>query len=271
MERKVKPVIRASIFVIMLFQFAALFSRQFLNRGLVGSGFDTTTAKHLSYLVVPVILLVLMWPILVQNKVSLRRLFRRPKSWPEMILAAIALGFVLRVARWSCLFALTSFGFLDTAEPGRGTDFSYYFVCPPINLLVLSVFVMSILTPLTEEIVNRGLILGSMSLRDPRVAVIISALLFAVLHRPSGIPSAFVFGLFAGAQLLRYRTLWAPLIAHSTYNMLGTFDWGCLHVSWIPEESAETPVFFGTGMVFVALTSIVAAIWLVILIKPGAD
>lgn len=271
MELSARPMIRASIVVIMLFQVAALFSRQYLNLELVGSGFDATVAKHLSYLVVPVILIVLMWPILSQNQDPLRKLIRLPNSWPKMIIAAIGLGVALRVAWWSGLLAFTSLGFLETAEPGMAIDLSYYFFCPTPDVLILTIFVVSILTPLTEEVVNRGLILGSMSHRDPRIAVVISALLFAVLHQPSGMPDSFVFGLFAGVQLLRYRTLWAPIIAHGTYNLLLTLDWDCLHVTWLPEEPTAALILYGTGMMLVGLISISVAIWLVAIIRPGAD
>ena len=271
MEQNSKPLIRASIVVIMLFQVAALFSRQYLNRELVASGLDASTAKHLSYLVVPIILLVLMWPILSQNKDSIRRLFCQPRSWPKMILAAIGLGLALRLAWWSCLIALTSFGLLETARPGGAIDLSYYFACPPLNVLILTVAVMSVLTPLTEEIINRGLILGTLSHRDPRIAIFISAVLFSVLHQPTAMLNAFVFGVFAAIQLLRYRTLWAPIITHSTYNLLSTLDWECLHVTWLPQEPTTSTMLFGTGIALVGLAAVAVAIWLVAVIRPGAD
>jgi membrane protease YdiL (CAAX protease family) len=116
------------------------------------------------------------------------------------------------------VFALTSFGLLETARPGGAIDLSYYFACPPLKVLILTVVVMSILTPLTDEIINRGLISGTMSHRDPRIAIAISAVPFSVLHQPSGMPNAFVFGVFVAIQLLRYRTLWLQLLrtAHIT-------------------------------------------------------
>jgi len=271
MERHSKPLIRASIIVIMLFQVAALFTRQYLNRELVGTGFNQNIAKDLSYLVVPIILLVLMWPILLENKRPLRRLLRRPISWPKMILAAIGLGISLRLVWWCGVFALTSFGLADTATPGNAIDISYYYSCPPLNALLLTVIVMSVLTPLTEEVVNRGLILGTMSERDPRIGVFVTAILFAVLHRPSGIPNAFLFGLFVGVQLIRYQTLWAPIITHGTHNLLITLDWECLHVSWLPEKPTASTILFGTGMTIIGLMSIAVAVWLVAFIRPGAD
>ena len=271
MERHSKPLIRASIIVIMLFQVAALFTRQYLNRELVGTGLKENIAKDLSYLVVPIILLVLMWPILSKNKVPLRRLLRRPQSWPKMILAAIGLGIALRLVWWCGVFALTSFGLAHTATPGNAIDISYYYSCPPLDALILTIIVMSALTPLTEEVVNRGLILGTLSERDPRIAIFVTAILFAILHRPSGIPNAFVFGLFVGVQLIRYRTLWAPIITHATHNFLITLDWECLHVSWLPEKPTTSTILFGAGMTIIGLSSTAVAIWLVAFIRPGAD
>lgn len=273
MESIAKPLIRASIAVIMLFQVAALFSRQYFMRELLGTGFDPTIAKHLSYLIVPVILLVLLWPTLRQNKNPLRRLFRRPQSWPKIIMAGVGLGFTLLLARYTGVFALTSFGLLDTAPPGQAIDFSYYFACPTTTVLLLALFATSIATPLTEEIINRGLILGALSNRDPRIAVVTSAVMFAILHEPSAMPSAFVFGLFVGVQLLRSGSLWAPIIAHSTANLIITLKVQCLQASWLPEESAATPIIFGSAMMMLAVVSIAVAIWIVaaIIIRPGAD
>jgi len=271
MEQSAKPLIRASIVVIMLFQVAALFSRSYLHIELEESGFNTTVAKHLSYLVVPIVLLVLLWPILWENKEPLRNLFRPPKSWPVMILASVALGLMLRLAWWASIFAAGSFGWLETADPGNGISLSFYFACPPTSVLFLTIFVMSVLTPVGEEIINRGLILGALSKKDPRIAIVLSALLFAVLHTPSGIPTAFVFGIFAAIQLLRYRTLWAPIITHSTYNFLLVIDWDCWHGLWTPEAPTVGSVFTGLALVIAGLTCLAVAVWIARNARAGAN
>jgi membrane protease YdiL (CAAX protease family) len=271
MVQDVKPLIRASIFAIMLFQVAALFARQYLMRELVEPGFDATLAKHLSYLVVPAILLVLMWPIIRKNKKPLRKLFRRPKSWPAMILASVALGLMLRLTWWASIFAAGSYGWLEIAAPGHGIDLSFYFACPPTSVLFLTIFVMSMLTPISEEIINRGLILNALSQKEPRIAVVLSALLFAILHSPPAIPAAFVFGIFAAVQLLRYRTLWAPIIAHSTYNFLQIIDWECWHGSWTPEEPTAGSIIGGIAITLAGLTCLVVAVRIVGHTRAGVD
>lgn len=266
-----KPLIRASIVVIMLFQVAALFARSYLQIELVEFGFDTTVAKHLSYFVVPVILLALMAPILWQNKNYLLGLFCRPESWPKMLMACVTLGLSLRVAWWATMFAASLFGWFDKAAPGQGSDLSFYVACPPTYVFLLAVVVMAILTPMEEEIVHRGLILGALSRKDPRVAVAISALLFAVVHNQSGMPNAFIMGLFLAIQLIRYRTLWAPIITHGAYNLLTILDWDCLHVTWLPSEPAAGTIFFGAMVMLVDLACLTVAIWIVAYVRAGAE
>ncbi len=268
MEPKPKPLIKASIAVIMLFQVAALFARSFLDVNLVKSGFDMAVAKHLSYLVVPIFVFVLMWPILLLNKDALIGLFRRPDSWPKMILASMAFGLVLRLAALAGTFAAAAFGWL---EPGYGADVSFYLACSPPYIIILSILVSSILAPLKEEVINRGLILGSLSTRDPCIAIIVAAVLFTVLHEASGMFNAFVFGLLAGVQLLRYRTLWAPLVAHSTYNLLIVIESNCVSGDWIPEEPVAGFSVVGISATLVGLIALSVAIWIVGYVKAGVD
>ena len=63
-----RPVFQVSIVAIMLFQVAALFTRSRLELSLVAGGVQEAVAKDLSYLVVPPILLVLMFPYLKRSK-----------------------------------------------------------------------------------------------------------------------------------------------------------------------------------------------------------
>jgi membrane protease YdiL (CAAX protease family) len=271
MELSATPLIRASIVIIMLFQVAAHFVRSYLQIELVESGFDTTVAKHLSYLVVPVILLVLMWPILHDNKDAIRSLFRRPKSWPMMVLAAVGLGVALRLAWWAAVIAAGSFGWLETAAPGHGGALSFYFACPPVDALFLTILVMAIFTPLEEEFVFRGVMLGALSQKDSRIAVVVTSLLFALMHEPSSIPTVFIFGIFAAVLLLRSQTLWAPIVAHGTYNFMIVIDWDCFHGLWVPEQTTIESMAAGSMAILACMTCLAVAIWIVGSIGAGED
>lgn len=92
----------------------------------------------------------------------------------------------------------------------------------PLDALV-SVLVIALLPGVCEELVIRGVLLPSLArvLRGAAAAVLISALVFAVIHFD---PFRFLFtlslGLVLGAVRLGTGSLWPSVIAHATLNTL---------------------------------------------------
>lgn len=92
----------------------------------------------------------------------------------------------------------------------------------PLDALV-SVLVIAVLPGACEELVIRGVLLPALGrvLRGAAVAVLVSALVFAVIHLDA---YRFLFtlslGLVLGAVRLGTRSLWPPVIAHATLNTL---------------------------------------------------
>lgn len=83
----------------------------------------------------------------------------------------------------------------------------------PIYFLVFAV----VLAPLNEEIFFRAFLV-------PRLGIVISALIFAVLHSGyssvSEFGAALIFGLAAGYYYKKYGSLYATILAHVTVNFL---------------------------------------------------
>ena len=102
--------------------------------------------------------------------------------------------------------------------------------CPGAGSALLIVSTLVVATPLIEETVARGLVLGELTRRNCRFAVPLSAVLFAVLHRPEDIVLAFAFGMLAAHLLLGCKTLWSPIIAHGAFNALVLLDHYCLEL-----------------------------------------
>ncbi|MEM0154402.1 MAG: type II CAAX endopeptidase family protein [Methanothrix sp.] len=76
-----------------------------------------------------------------------------------------------------------------------------------------------IVAPIDEEILFRGFLV-------PRIGIILSALIFGILHflsyaSISEFIAAFVFGLIAGYAFKRTRSLYSTIIPHILVNMLG--------------------------------------------------
>jgi membrane protease YdiL (CAAX protease family) len=254
------PSIDAPVTVIMLFQVAALFGRSFLQGELTDRGFEREFARNLSYLVVPLLELLLLWPILRANRLSLHRLFRIPAAWPALLLRAAFLGLLARLCGWSVLIASTAFGWFDYAQPGTGNGPEFWFACPPPGALLLGLVVTVVLIPVGEEIINRGLIFGSMRTCNRNYAIFVSAGLFAILHSPQAMAAAFGMGILLAIQTDRSGSLWPAIVTHATYNFLRVVDWYCLYGIWNPEALSNTTVAVGTAAIAVGLVAFVLAI-----------
>jgi len=73
--------------------------------------------------------------------------------------------------------------------------------------------------PLTEEFIFRGLVFGGMRRSLPlAVAVLGSAVIFAICHPPFSVLPVFVMGVFAALSFERTGRLVAPMATHLVYN-----------------------------------------------------
>jgi len=95
------------------------------------------------------------------------------------------------------------------------------------DMSILSTILTLICAPLVEEIAMRGLTFKrAMKLFEGRfwAANFFQALLFGVLHGNiiQG-TYAFVMGLVLGYVAYRYKSLWASILGHLTFNFAGTF------------------------------------------------
>jgi membrane protease YdiL (CAAX protease family) len=227
---------RVSITLVMLFQMSALVIRSFVQTAMVDAGYDHTVAKHCSALIGFASLALFMWPIMRQAWPFMKVLFVRPHSWSRMIIACAALGFVLWLCQALALLLLAPLEWIKNGPYAYPSYPVYVFRCRDTLLLAFAIPVMSLLTPIIEEAINRGIFLHQLLPRGTVFAVLLSAALFAVLHEFSGIPNAFVFGIFAAIQMLHYRTLWAVIITHGTTNLLVELNRACLEGYWLPGE-----------------------------------
>ena len=254
-----QQAIRVPILAMIIFLVAALFARSFLQLRLQNLGYNPGFAKDLSFLVVPPILAVLMYPIFREHKDHLSSLFQRQLlSW-RLVLAALAVGLLMRIAWWCQLIVRISFGITKNADPEAIVGPSFSFNCPPGPVIVLGVFVMAMLVPVIEEVTDRGLIQSSLVHRGKSQAIMISALVFAAFHPPASYPLTFVAGVILGIQFWNSGTLWFSVITHATYNGLIQLDWRCINGTWNPLAS-DLPLYAPGTVGLVGLILSVAGI-----------
>jgi len=246
-----------SIPLIVLFQVSALIIREFARLKMADTGLDSATAKQLSALIGFAALSLLMWPLLRGQWMNVRSLFQRPQSWFHLITCSVAIGLLFRLANWTRMIASIAFGFQGSADSNLSAGPTFWWACPPGSYLLLSVVVMAGLTPLVEEIIHRGLILCSLLKKHRSAAVLLSAITFSALHAFDDIFLAFAFGMVAAIQMINYRSLWASLFTHMTFNFMITIDWDCLHGFWYPESSSPALGLIAAGLTIAFL----AAAW----------
>ncbi len=265
-----KPV-KAFIFAILLFETFALFVRSYLQLELRESGLSADDAKHLSYLVVPVILGILMYPILRDKQAHLCGLFEAKYLTPRLIITAVAVGMLARIVWWSQLVARVSFGVTTNSNASATVGPEFTFGCPSLHWLLLGILVMAVLVPFIEEIINRGLIQASLTRHNRAFAIIVSAFLFAVYHPIAGILFVFAFGVVFGIQFANTRTLWATTISHATYNGMLQIDWRCMQTRWNPRPDDLPLIGAGSIALLTLVFSMTAICYLISAKWTGAS
>lgn len=263
-------VIHVSIGLIMLFQVSALFVRSVIEVKMVENGIDQTTAKYAGASIGFVALGIFLAPVLHTIGPRLMLQYTRPASWARLISASVALGLLLWIANSQALLVYSTLDWIGSADQSRAAEPIYTFACSDAMILLLAIPVMSVLTPVVEETINRGLILQTLLPTGRWRGILISSILFSILHKPETYPTAFFFGLFAAVQVLNWRSLWGPIITHGTFNFLVELDRTCLNAYWLPGRiQLETGGALQTSFA-VFLLCLSASCWLVSARRLGA-
>ncbi|MDH4046599.1 MAG: CPBP family intramembrane metalloprotease [Gammaproteobacteria bacterium] len=254
---------RVPLAAILLFETAAFIAHSYFRMRLLNSGYDANVATHLSYFVVPLILAVLMYPVLQKHGHRLLLLFRSQMLSVRVVVIGVGLGLVLRLAYWGGMIAMTAFGLLLVDSPTVSIGPQLSWQCPPVAHLFLGIFVMALSVPLIEESVFRGLILHRLSNHTPIFAILVSSLVFAIIHNVQTIFPAFVIGVYFAFATRNSCALWISVCAHSSYNLATQFDWRCLNGQWIPSEVTQATVGVGTLATALLVVSLLLAALLV--------
>ena len=230
-----------TLVAVVIALIAALVARAWLRVRLLQVGISSNLAADMSYLVVIPVLVFLLFPLWRSEKPFLSNQFRRTDLTWGVAARALAIGLLLRLLWWSQVIAGASFGFYrsDASDVIVGPIFS--FNCAPLESVVLGFFVMAFMVPIIEEVIHRGYIISALRHRGLVISVILSSLIFMIMHRYSSWPFVFFAGLVFGLQYFITQSLWPSLISHATVNGLIQLDWRCLSGHWNP-VSADLPL-----------------------------
>lgn len=145
----------------------------------------------------------------------------------------IALGLIFQIALAALIAPLAELLFPDGQPPQEVAD---AIANADSTMLVVGFIVAAvILAPITEELMFRGVLLRALEPRGKRLALIVSALLFAAIHLLGVdytrfwqsaaviIPPIFLLGLVLGWLTQRNGRLGPAIFLHSGWNLLAAF------------------------------------------------
>lgn len=144
--------------------------------------------------------------------------FRRPTRSLWHLLWELPVAILALVAVQGTAFAVLG------ESPGSGTGLAEdASAIGPVSA-VLIVLATAVLTPLWEEALFRGLVLGAARGRwGTAWAVVVSALVFAAAHGfPLLLPYLVTMGLLLAWLRVRQESLWASLALHSSVNLMAS-------------------------------------------------
>lgn len=219
-----------SIFISGLAYFLIMLSfivmRLIVAAGILGDVHSDLTDYIFTFIVQIIILIGL--PILFMTlfaKQKPKELFTRHSFRPinfKMILLSLVLGLctfvlILYVSTfWSGI--LSAFGYSTGASSSTPVTNN-----PVINLL-LGILFVGVLPGFCEEFSHRGMVLGNIKKDGTIRAILLSALLFGLMHLSiAQVGYAFVVGIVLGTITLLTRSIYPAMIVHCTSNSINTY------------------------------------------------
>ena len=162
----------------------------------------------------------LLWPAVIVSFCFKKRFspFTPAKPVPFGIaffgvLSAIGLCMLSNIINSYILYFFTEMGWNVPEAPQT-------MVATPTSL-ALNLFTMAVLPALLEEMIYRGYILRSLRPYGNLFAVLISSLLFSLMHgNLRQIPFAFIVGLVLGALYVCTNNIWLPIAVHFANNAI---------------------------------------------------
>lgn len=182
---------------------------------------------------------IFIWMRSTEAKEGLSKQLKRPDAYSLglTILAAVsfALASILLIGLW--MVFLQDVGITLPEQ----TD-----IPPPAGALGLAwaVITAAVIPAFCEELLFRGLLLRFLRRkRGNRFAVLVSGLIFAVLHFSfQGFAPLLLIGWLLAALAMRYDGIWLPIVFHAAYNAL------VLVINTMGRLPSANLVFFGAGV-----------------------
>lgn len=200
-------------FIVKLLIFFGVLSYESVGKTFLG--LDNTTYLMLYSLVY---IISLLWPALTVSFLYDKKFFPISPSRPVSFFFAVLL---IVGSVGVCMFANIVNSYISDffREVGATVPASPKLMVNTPFSFALNLFTIAVLPALLEEMIWRGYILRSLRAYGDGFAVVISAMLFGLMHgNLRQIPFAFIVGLCLGFLYVCTNNIWIPIVVHFLNN-----------------------------------------------------
>ena len=245
----------AFTFIVTILVKYGVFSAENVRKPYLG--LDNTTYM---FLYMAVYTLTLLLPTLIVSFSFKKRFFpfSPAKSVPFGvaffgILAAIGLCMLANIINSYVIYFFSELGWKVPAAPQTMVE-------TPTSL-ALNLFTIAVLPALLEEMIYRGYILRTLRPYGNMFAVVVSSLLFSLMHgNLRQIPFAFMVGLVLGLLYVSTNNIWLPIAVHFANNSISVLmEYFAFSLSDVYQSLFYVLVIYGLIAVGILATIILLA------------
>lgn len=230
---------------------------------------DDKWGEVISTLLIQVVILFLLSAVLacLFRKVSPKRLMAScnfHKCNFRVVLISIGIGFLcffINIAVSSLFNGILTFTGYDFSKFSSSVD------AESMNVwnFIVDVFLIAVIPAFCEEFLHRGIVLQGIKHAGFKKAIVISSMLFALLHfNIRQVSYAFVIGLILGFVSVVSKNIWPSIIIHFINNFISTYlDYASVNNWWlgsIMDDISNALTSNNSALVFVVCVIILLAI-----------
>ncbi len=187
----------------------------------------------------------------------------------KVILISFGIGllsFFINIAVSSLFNGILSFTGYDFSKFSSGSTAD-----PSIGNFFIDLVIVAVLPAFCEEFLHRGIVLQGIKHAGFKKAILISSLLFALLHfNILQAAYAFVIGLILGFVAVVSKNIWPAVIIHFTNNAISVYlDYASMNKWWLGDlmQSIQTALNSGrsVGIFFICVAILLVVVALLFL------
>ena len=216
-------------------------------------------AIYLIYAILCVVLPFVLVRFIIKYIMPSKLLYNKPKKNSKLLpLMFIGLGLCVLGNYATVIFSMFTEVLFKSIPTGAPSDVTSASQISFVGFLV-SVVSTAVMPALAEEFALRGVVMQPLRKFGDKFAVVISALIFSIIHGNfEQIPFSFVVGLALGYVVIRTNSIWAGVLLHFLNNFWAVCS---EYLSYLVPQTVRIVIYHSTNLL-ICIGAIISAVYL---------